>query len=160
MSKKLVAGDNQVNFVEGGMLYFAYGSNLLLKQMQLRCPDHRIIGQGKLTGYRWLITSRGYASIVKSAAAHVLGIVYDLSETDIQALDSYEGVKQGSYYKQQVFVQVNDRDMPCMTYIDPVIEEGVPHQEYITRINHGIQDAGLPEEYIELYLRSFIPVTH
>jgi hypothetical protein len=33
-------------------LYFAYGSNLWLEQMQIRCPYHRIIGMGSLGGYR------------------------------------------------------------------------------------------------------------
>lgn len=139
------------------MLYFAYGSNLWQEQMQQRCPDHRIIGQGQLAGYRWLITARGYASIVKSPADCVLGMVYDLSEADIRTLDSYEGVAQGSYYKQQFSVQIGNRLVSCMTYIDPVTEEGVPQQEYIARINHGIQDAGLPKIYVVQYLRPFVP---
>jgi hypothetical protein len=44
----------------------------------------------------------------------------------------------------------------CLVYIDPVVEEGEPKEEYIARINHGIQTAGLSEEYVTRYLRPFI----
>lgn len=46
--------------------YFAYGSNLRDAQMAARCPDSRKIGLARLRGYRWIITTRGYANIVES----------------------------------------------------------------------------------------------
>jgi hypothetical protein len=145
------SGENQV-------LYFAYGSNLWLEQMQRRCPDHRLIGLGCLEGYRWFITSRGYASILLMPGNYVLGIVYELSVNDEISLDICEGVEQGKYYKQQLPVLIAGIEKPCMTYIDFVIEEGVPHSEYILRINKGIRDAGLPKQYVEQYLSSYLPV--
>ncbi|KAI9646721.1 hypothetical protein NHQ30_004718 [Ciborinia camelliae] len=45
-------------------LYFAYGSNLSLTQMQTRCPNSTYYGLGLLQGYRWIINERGYANIV------------------------------------------------------------------------------------------------
>jgi hypothetical protein len=141
------------------MLYFAYGSNLWLKQMRERCPEHRLIGSGCLHGYRWIITSRGYASIVFSPEDRVFGIVYELSILDELCLDTFEGVLQGKYYKQYLPIVVDGVDIRCMTYIDPITEEGSSQPEYIVRINKGIRDAGLPKEYVEHYLRSFIPET-
>jgi gamma-glutamylcyclotransferase len=138
------------------MQYFAYGSNLWRDQMYQRCPDHTLVGAGCLTGYRWIITSRGYASIVKSPQDQVLGLVYQLSEADEQELDRFEGVQQGSYYKQLVTVQVADQPVICMTYIDPVTTEGKPPAEYVHRINRGIINASLPPEYVNRYLRSFV----
>jgi len=157
MTKLLTPCNNQATFQEDAVLYFAYGSNLWLAQMQQRCPDHRVIGTGCLQGYRWIITSRGYASIVVSPEDQVLGVVYELSGADEQNLDFYEGVAQGSYCKQQVSLLVNGTNMDCMTYIDPVTDQGKPHPEYINRINRGIQDAGLPDQYVIRYLRYFIP---
>ncbi len=139
------------------MLYFAYGSNLWREQMCRRCPEHLLLGSGSLAGYRWIITSRGYASIVASPADLVLGLVYQLSAADEQNLDSYEGVHQGCYYKKQVSVLLEGITTQCMTYLDPVTGEGVPRQEYIRRINCGIADAGLDPAYIERYLRLFVP---
>ncbi|TGO66710.1 hypothetical protein BELL_0938g00010 [Botrytis elliptica] len=45
-------------------LYFAYGSNLSLKQMKTRCPDSTYVGTGVLQNYRWIVNQRGYANIV------------------------------------------------------------------------------------------------
>jgi hypothetical protein len=87
----------------------------------------------------------------------VLGTVYELSEDDERCLDRFEGVENGSYRKEELGVNVNGREVNCLVYIDPVAEEGDPKEEYIARINLGIQDAGLSEEYVTRYLRPFIP---
>jgi gamma-glutamylcyclotransferase len=142
---------------EGIVLYFAYGSNLWRQQMFRRCPDHHEIGAGLLTEWRWIITTRGYASIVVSEGDYVLGTVYELSETDVRNLDRFEGVAQGNYCNDMISVEVNGRGLNCLVYIDPVTEEGKPKDEYIARINNGIRDAEFPEEYITRYLRPFIP---
>lgn len=131
------------------MLYFAYGSNLWREQMAARCPEHRLVGAGRLEGWRWIITTRGYASIVVSATDLVLGMVYELSDEDVRNLDRYEG----GYRKEMLMVEADGQGLNCLVYIDLVTEAGEPHTEYITRINNGIQDAGLPEEYVSRYLR-------
>jgi gamma-glutamylcyclotransferase len=138
--------------------YFAYGSNLWRKQMEDRCPDHRIIGKGVLKGYRWMISSRGYATIVKSTSDEVHGVVYEISESDEKSLDHYEGVQSGSYRKEMLMVEVEGESRVCLVYVDPVEEEGKPRREYINRINKGISDSKLPPEYIDRYIRKFIPV--
>jgi gamma-glutamylcyclotransferase (GGCT)/AIG2-like uncharacterized protein YtfP len=139
------------------MLYFAYGSNLWHQQMESRCPEHKKIGAGRIEGWRWIITSRGYASIVESEADFLLGTVFELTESDILNLDCFEGVTRGSYYKEILPVNVDGRILDCMVYIDPVVEEGKPCEEYIDRINRGIIDAGLPDDYVKHYLRPFVP---
>jgi gamma-glutamylcyclotransferase (GGCT)/AIG2-like uncharacterized protein YtfP len=125
--------------------------------MDARCPQHREIGAGSLAGWRWIITARGYASIVESEGDFVLGTVYDLSGDDLQSLHSFEGVEQGNYRTEMIEVAVEGRDLGCLVYIDPVTEEGEPKEEYIARINHGIQDAAFPDEYVARYLRPFVP---
>ncbi len=142
--------------MEENMLYFAYGSNLWKQQMRARCPEHVEIGAGRLNGWRWIITRRGYASIVASKGDYVLGAVYELSEPDILNLDRFEGVERGIYSKEFITVEMAGRDVSCLVYIDPVFEEGEPKEEYIARINNGIQDAGFPDEYTVRYLRPFI----
>jgi gamma-glutamylcyclotransferase (GGCT)/AIG2-like uncharacterized protein YtfP len=138
------------------VLYFAYGSNLWQQQMTERCPEHKKIGTGILGGWRWIITTRGYASIVFSEVDYVLGTVYDLSEADICNLDRFEGVAQGSYRKEMITVNVDGRDLNCLVYIDMVTEVGKPKEEYIDRINNGIRDAELPNAYVVRYLQPFI----
>ena len=139
------------------MFYFAYGSNLWRWQMSTRCPGQREVAAGRLAGWRWIITARGYASIVRSDADYVLGTVYDLSESDVRNLDRFEGVAQGNYRKETITVDVDGRELGCLVYIDPVVREGRPKEEYIARINNGIHDAGLADDYVTRYLRPFVP---
>lgn len=139
------------------MYHFAYGSNLWRHQMIMRCPGQRVIGPGRLDGWRWIITTRGYANIVVSKADYVLGTVYDLSEADVRSLDRFEGVARGDYDKEMIMVNQEGRALDCLVYIDPVTVEGRPREEYIARINNGIRDAGLNAEYVSRYLRPFVP---
>lgn len=139
------------------MLYFAYGSNLWRDQMRARCPDATLVGMGCLLGFRWIITQRGYASIVASPGDVVYGCVYDISLTDEESLDRYEGVAEGRYYKEKVLVDVAGSQECCMTYIDNTVMHGLPADEYVTRINAGLHDTELPAEYVAQVIRPFIP---
>jgi gamma-glutamylcyclotransferase len=136
--------------------YFAYGSNLWRKQMQARCPEHRFLGTGVLTGFRWIITTQGYASLVKSGSDLVLGVVYAISEADEQRLDHCEGVLEGAYLKLQLPVQTGRGMMDCLVYQAALEQEGDPREEYAERIRYGIRDAGLPSLYVERYLDKIV----
>jgi gamma-glutamylcyclotransferase len=83
--------------------------------------------------------------------------VYELSEADVRALDGFEGVSRGCYRKEILKVDVAGRESDCLVYVDYVTEEGEPKEEYISRINNGIRDAGLPEEYVSSSLRPYVP---
>ena len=43
-------------------------------------------------------------------------------------------------------------------YVDPVVQEGPPKNEYIDRINVGIVDSEFPTAYVEKYIRNKIPL--
>ncbi|MCG6538286.1 MAG: gamma-glutamylcyclotransferase [Syntrophales bacterium LBB04] len=140
-------------------LYFAYGSNLWLKQMENRCPGHKVKGTGILEDYRWIISKRGYANIVKSISDEVRGVVYELTEADERSLDNCEGVNIGSYRKEMIAVKIDGQVHECLVYVDPVEEEGKPKHEYIDRINKGIVEAKLAVNYVDKYVRKFIPAS-
>jgi gamma-glutamylcyclotransferase (GGCT)/AIG2-like uncharacterized protein YtfP len=116
-----------------------------------------VIGHGWLKGYRWIISTRGYANIIKSRLDEVHGVIYEISELDEQNLDHYEGVQSGAYQKEMLTIEIGGENKECLVYVDPVVEEGEPKQEYIDRINKGISDSTLPPEYIDRYIRKFIP---
>ena len=137
--------------------YFAYGSNMWAAQMQDRCPQGTLIGPGILPGYRWIISARGYATVVLAKQAEVQGVVYELTPQDERSLDRYEGVASGQYRKEEVNVIQAGNNLICLVYIDPVTQEGRPRGEYITRINNGLRDADLPASYVEKYIRRFVP---
>ncbi|KAI1749940.1 hypothetical protein F4782DRAFT_533022 [Xylaria castorea] len=80
-------------------LYFAYGSNLWMKQMAIRCPNSCYRGRALLPDYRWLINERGYANIVPASGFTIHGLVYELGTGDEARLDRSEGVSSGAYSK-------------------------------------------------------------
>lgn len=55
--------------------YFAYGANMDLNTMFNRCPSAKFIEAGKLDGYRFIINTRGVASIISDATASVSGSI-------------------------------------------------------------------------------------
>ena len=137
-------------------MYFAYGSNLCIRQMNERCQDNVKVGMGILCGYKWIITKRGYANVVKSLDDDVWGIIYKISSKDEKELDMYEGVKKKCYTKENLEISIDGKIHNCLTYVDPITNEGIPTITYISTINEGLSDSKLPEEYIEKYLSSKI----
>ncbi|KAF2092177.1 hypothetical protein K490DRAFT_70829 [Saccharata proteae CBS 121410] len=164
-------------------LYFGYGSNLWLEQMDTRCPTSTYLGVGRLPGYRWMINSRGYANVVQTAANattetedEVYGLVYRLFPNDEKRLDLNEGVPY-AYTKEDMPIQFWSPDpdrqdgwcdvakpheeLPMLVYIDRErVRTDSPKAEYIVRMNRGIKDAiamGVPEEYVKKVMRRFIP---
>ena len=137
--------------------YFAYGSNLSKEQMTLRYPDSDFLISGRLSGYAWLINSSGYASVKPSPKAFVLGEVFTLSEQDIKYLDIYESVAEGMYDRYILSIQTEEGLFDCLIYIASNNDMGKPEVEYIERINAGIKSANLPDDYVEQWIRPFVP---
>ncbi len=138
-------------------LYFAYGSNMWDAQMRKRCPESRKIGIARLSGFRWIISTRGYANVVEAKEDEVEGVLFEISESDEQFLDKHEGVADGSYQKVEISVFHDGKKEVALVYVDPVTAEGAAKQEYIARINAGLSDAHLSEKYVSHHVRKFVP---
>ncbi|KAH0495671.1 hypothetical protein TgHK011_009206 [Trichoderma gracile] len=85
-------------------LYFAYGSNLHVKQMNRRCPNSKFIGKARLANYRWQINQRGYANVIQAEGHWVDGLVYEIDDIDEAKLDINEGVAKNAYSKRYMTV--------------------------------------------------------
>ncbi|KAJ6623471.1 Butirosin biosynthesis, BtrG-like protein [Mycena sp. CBHHK59/15] len=157
--------------IESKTLSFGYGSNLWRHQMDTRCPENSFIGIARLPDWRWIINTRGYANIVQSKDDEVYAFLYELSPSDEENLDIYEGVPT-SYVKQIIPVEYlgnkeygemrdGKRIVDALVYVDVErMDEGPTNKEYIVRMNSAIADAleeGVPQAYIEKYLRPCIP---
>lgn len=94
------------------MHYFAYGSNLNVRQMAARCPAAKVVGPAVLRGYRLCFPRRGsnwpggVAGIVEDERGVVEGAVYRLTDACLAALDACEGVSEGRYERAAVQVEV------------------------------------------------------
>ena len=137
--------------------YFGYGSNLSKEQMAIRCPESKYYASGTLSGYSWLINARGYASIKRSDGDFVLGEIFTLSQQDVDYLDIYESVEEGMYLKTNLSVETSKGTIDCLVYIASDSAPGIPQEEYIERINLGIESANLPDDYVQKAIRPFIP---
>ncbi|KAG6038729.1 hypothetical protein E4U41_003780 [Claviceps citrina] len=107
--------------------YFAYGSNLHMKQMQRRCPNSKYVGLGRLPDFRWQINERGFANVVAAQGHWVDGLVYEIDERDERKLDISEGVSKGAYEKRHMPIMV--KLACCSLYRRPVswlVARGVP----------------------------------
>ncbi|KAK3672099.1 hypothetical protein LTR78_008070 [Recurvomyces mirabilis] len=170
-------------------VFFGYGSNLWKHQMRERCPKSKYLGIARLKGYKWIINERGYANVVQIVSKEdddekkkheyskeVWGLVYSLDKQDEKNLDGNEGVPR-AYTKEWLQVDYWQADageddvVACqeekakkvnmLVYINrKQISESKPKEEYIYRMNMGIEDAveeGMPEEYVKQVMRNFIP---
>ena len=142
-------------------MYFAYGSNLSISQMDKRCPHNIPLDIGRLNGYRWIISNRGYANVIESENDYVLGRIYKINNTDEASLDKDEGVKlvNSGYDRTTLPIVVDGVSYDCLVYVDPIKEEGPPKDEYVNRINLGLADSEFPTEYVEKYIRPKIPLS-
>ncbi|MED1746649.1 gamma-glutamylcyclotransferase family protein [Brevibacillus borstelensis] len=85
-------------------LYAAYGSNLNIDQMKRRCPESFVVGLGVIEGYE--LEFRYFANIIKSQGHQVPVVIWSISDKCLRALDHYEGVANGLYYKETLKVKL------------------------------------------------------
>src|ERR1700733_15918751 len=85
------------------MLYFAYGSNMLLEQITKRCPSAKFSGSATLQGYRLAFTristrqwpGYGVADVVPEPSGCVWGALFEIANEDVPSLDKSEGYQPG-----------------------------------------------------------------
>jgi hypothetical protein len=140
------------------MKYFAYGSNLNLSQMRARCPGAKKIGIGRLHGYEICFPrkspsrqGKGVASICEGPGAFVEGVLFQLTNSDWDRLDKYEGVPD-CYTRKLVTISMNDgKETIAETYVANAMEGSpyTPSKAYMDLIIQGAQENGLSIDYIE-----------
>jgi len=156
------------------MLYFAYGSNLEPNQMLARCPQHRVVGLAVLRDHRIafpLYSQRwggGVASVVTTHGESVWGVLHDLTESDLAALDGYEGFRgpadqHNVYDRDHVTVELirpDDGSVPrrvlAWTYLARPSNPSPPSRRYLDAILAGARHHRLPEDYVAAL--SVVPV--
>jgi gamma-glutamylcyclotransferase (GGCT)/AIG2-like uncharacterized protein YtfP len=128
--------------------YFAYGSNMDAGQMAQRCPGATPRGRGVLDGYRFLINSRGVATVEVSPGARVYGVLWSVEDSHLRRLDRYEGVRRGLYSRTRVPVQCDEGSVTSWVYIASDGTAGRPRAGYLESILAAARAAALPAEYI------------
>lgn len=127
-------------------LYVAYGSNLNIPQMRVRCPLARVYGVGRIEGYRLVFKALGayaFATIEPCACEHVPVVVWEIERSDEISLDRYEGYPV-HYYKETVEVSIGDEVVEAMVYImNKKARYAQPNRAYVETIEEGYRRFGL-----------------
>lgn len=138
------------------LYYFAYGSNMNWQQMQRRCPSSRFVCVARLADYRFGITRHsrlrdcGTANIYPARGEEVWGIIYEVSDTNLTLLDSFE-----DGYRREILsfhsVQNGKQPLDALVYVAD-IEQNVPrpNAEYRRLIVEGAKHWKLPASYLAL----------
>jgi len=124
-------------------LYFAYGSNLWLRQMEKRCfaLPFKV---AKLYNHEFHYR-RYYASVKESKGKSVWGALYIMDRFDITVMNKYEGFPH-MYYKKLITVfDECGRSYEAFTYVaDEVYSETGTFKNYFNKLKSGYIDWGLP----------------
>ena len=139
-------------------LYFAYGSNMVSRQMALRCPRSPAIGIARLPDWRFRINAEGWATVVPEPGAVVYGRLWQLTSEDEVALDLYEALPSGLYAKQRVpVVPDGEATANAMVYLASDPRPGMPLARYLTPILSAAAELKFPIEY-QTELRRWSPL--
>ncbi|MGZ4104360.1 MAG: gamma-glutamylcyclotransferase family protein [Actinomycetota bacterium] len=135
--------------------YFAYGSNMDPLQMERRCPGARAIGPARLDDHRLAFVwdspgwGGGVATVEPAIGEHVWGVLWDLTDEHVRALDEYEGVARGVYVKESTDVKCGDDKIRASIYLATDLRQKLPSARYVTALVRGAVAFALPEEYVE-----------
>lgn len=142
--------------------YGAYGSNLNIRQMKMRCPQARIIGTSVIEGSQLLFkgSRTGYYLTVEPKENYSVPIaVWEVTQADELSLDRYEGfptfyykkeitlpvkgIKTGKVRKRKVFLYIMHEDRPI----------GKPSDFYLRTCLEGYKNFGFDNKpLINAYL--------
>ena len=132
-------------------LYFAYGSNLDVDQMRVRCPSARALERAHLTHHRLdfsYYSSRwkgGAADVIPHSDGIVWGVLYAMDDAALTALDGYEA----GYTR--VLLEVRDAEHRPRTAVSYTVDQKRsfrPSAVYLDKMLRWGGHWSLPEDYL------------
>ena len=144
--------------------YIAYGSNLNIRQMRMRCPSARIIGTSEIPDYELIFKGSktgSYLTIEPKKGSWVPVAAWEVSAEDEQALDRYEGFPT-FYYKKEMLLPIkgirSGKIRRRNTFVYIMHEDralGAPSNFYMQTCLSGYKSFGFDPKFLhEAYDRS------
>jgi gamma-glutamylcyclotransferase (GGCT)/AIG2-like uncharacterized protein YtfP len=136
-------------------LYAAYGSNMDPAQMAERCPHSPQQGSGWLEGWRLAFGGEdigwqgAMATVVEESGQRVFVVLYEVSATDEESLDKWDGASLDYYRKVKVRVATLDGDALAWLYVLNAYEGGLPAARHLGIIADAAETAGAPDDYVQ-----------
>jgi len=140
------------------MKYYAYGSNLSTEFIREYCPSAEFIMRANLPNFKVEFRhysedfNGGISSIIETPGEMVKGVIYEIDDEEILALDILESIPEGLYRRDRFLVLGEDGDWhhadlyrvsnpsgpytPSKGYVDYMVAGAKEHQidpEYTAR---------------------------
>jgi gamma-glutamylcyclotransferase (GGCT)/AIG2-like uncharacterized protein YtfP len=128
-------------------LCFSYGANMDVAAMAARCPGSRPIGPARLPRHRWIISTDGYANVVRDPRREVHGLLWDLALADVATLDRFEDVPR-LYRKVSQPVITTGGIRRALVYVGRAVEQGRPRPGYLQDVLRAGEALGLPAAHL------------
>lgn len=133
------------------MLYLAYGANTNRGAMAYRCPESVFVGIADLPGFE--LVFRGVADLRPAPARSVQVALWDITDTDLAALDRFEGYPRLYTRRKIPFTPLNLRQSIAGTRAwvytmtpGPALAPPVPY--YLDALVEGYRDCDLPGQQL------------
>jgi gamma-glutamylcyclotransferase (GGCT)/AIG2-like uncharacterized protein YtfP len=142
--------------------YFAYGSNMSRARMARRVKGAQLLGVAVLVGsvLRWHKRSTdgsGKCDAFETGRStdRVIGVLYQIDESQSARLDEVEGVGHG-YRRKGVNVASSTATVAAITYVaspDCIDSTVRPYEWYKEHVLSGAREHGLPSDYVAMIER-------
>ena len=139
------------------MLYFSYGSFLDSETLKRHCP--KAVYKGKALLPNWEVqfnfmsrTYKGGVTGIEPAAAKLVrGVLYEVDTDELLHLDSIEGVPDGIYFRQTIYViDESGKAVKAATYRTTNPKGPFkPTKRYLGLMVNGAKEHGLEADYIK-----------
>jgi len=131
------------------MLYFAYGANMDPRHMADCCPGAKRIGQAALPDHEFAIAAQGFGRAAPAPGRDLPGVLWELTDGDVVALDSFEGIAEGMYRQETREVRGTDGTLRwAMLYQPTDPAPGRPRPGYLERIIVVAESLSFPAAYL------------
>ena len=128
------------------MKYVAYGSNMNLEQMAVRCPGARLVGTGLLRGYQLEFNRHATIVPINDPGVAVPVAVWEITAQHEDRLDSYEGYPR-YYRKLNCTVDLAEGEqIQGMVYQMCTFDYFPPNEAYFAGIRDAYESLGLRSE--------------
>jgi len=140
------------------MLHFGYGSNLSIKAVHEELnPNAKYVMKAFLPNFEvsWPMWSKeeqsGYSGIMEAPGELVHGVLYEMTEQELIAMDNLEDCYKGDYKRETFLVLGEDgqwHEAELYRVIDP---QGPfpPARSYVEIMLEGARELQLEPEYIK-----------
>jgi gamma-glutamylcyclotransferase (GGCT)/AIG2-like uncharacterized protein YtfP len=87
--------------------------------------------------------------IERESADEVWGVLWEVTNADLAALDDYEGVDAGAYVRSTVIVEHDGIELNALVYLAVPHGFKQPSKRYVDALVRGAEAHGVPVSYVK-----------